>query len=739
MARRSLVPSRVLIPLLGVIMATLGVPGQPAAWADTSTAASPQQPSPTRLVGLDRNGDLEAFVRSPDDGAVWHASQQQAGTNWSGWTSLGGATDTDPVVATNSDGRLEVFLLKDGVLTSQAQAGDGTWGTTWTRPQPGHLDSDIAVGTNLDGSLQVFGVAAGGLWTVAQTVPGSVQGENWDPWTTAGFPGPGVTLVGRPAVAQNASGQLEVFVRGSDTGLWSITETGTNTKESWGPWTPMLGSFESDPAVARNKDGRLQVFGTGMDRNVWYNAQTSDQTGWTGWGQLAGGGTPFGAMVGDPTVTANADGRLEVFALLSDGNIWHTKQTQPSSTTSWSVRTSLGTGGGDPSAVANQDGRLEFFDLQRDNTLGHRAQNEPNAPSPPTDDWSTWDNLGYGYDPCRGNGTPACLSILNAGDGTALAPENTTDASPWVDSAPAQSGTATQQWTMVRDSSGSGLFQLRNRSMNKLCLNTAYDLGQSAWRTNLVACNSQDVGQQWYVEPGGTPGTYQMKQLSGNEGLVAAEQDPNTGMDTVEMGNSARASGGYNVWKPGTSAGVMTGMSQFAAQYGLTLCAKDSSTCSFSVDKSLPTAYFEGRSCLKGTLYYNASNVVQTPFASVTDTTGWENTVGGSLTLGGTVGTGPESAITFQVSSSVTASYSHSFIGSEAIQYSSYLTLQAGQYGWLETATVTKRVTGTWSFDKNRVAWSTPGQSSVHVLDGTDNAGSTVKIVNTSTIPPSNC
>ncbi|MCX4751277.1 hypothetical protein OG455_38240 [Kitasatospora sp. NBC_01287] len=728
-----------LIPLLGIVLATLGLPRPPAAWADTTAAVVSPEPPAARLVGLDRNGDLEAFVRSPDDGTVWHAGQQQPGTNWSDWTSLGGASDTDPVVATNSDGRLEVFLLKNGVLTSQAQAGNGSWGTTWTQPHPGHLDSEVSVAANLDGSLQVFGVAAGGLWTIAQTVPGSVQGENWDPWTTAGAPGPGVSLVGRPAVALNANGQLQVFVRGSDTEIWGATETSANAKESWSAWTPMFGSTQGDPAVARNQDGRLQVFATGMDGNVWYDTQTSDGTGWTGWGELAGGGTPFGTMAGDPTVATNADGRLEVFAHLSDGTVWHTKQTQPGSTTSWSVMSALGTAGGDPTAVANQDGRLEFFDLQSDNTLGHRAQNEPGAPPPPTDDWAAWDNLGYGFDPCRGTGTPTCLSILNAGDGTALAPANTTDASPWVVSAPAQSGTAAQQWTMVRDSSGSGLFQLKNKAMNNLCLDTAFDLGQGAWRTNLVTCNSQDVGQQWYVEPGSTPGTYQMKQLSGNDGLVATSQDPGTGVDTIVMGDSAQSFGGYNVWKPGTSSGVMTGMAQFAAQYGLTLCAKDNSTCSFSVDKSLPTAYIEGRTCLKGTLYYNATNSVQTPFASITDTTGWENTVGGSLTLGGSVGTGPEAAISFQVSSSVTASYSHSFIGTQAIQYSSYLTLQPGQYGWLETGTVTKKVTGTWSFDKNRVAWTTLGQSSVHALDGTDNAGSTVKIVETSTNPPSNC
>ena len=44
------------------------------------------------------------------DHALWHTSQVTTGSrNWSGFTKLGGYIISDPVVAQNSDGRLQVF------------------------------------------------------------------------------------------------------------------------------------------------------------------------------------------------------------------------------------------------------------------------------------------------------------------------------------------------------------------------------------------------------------------------------------------------------------------------------------------------------------------------------------------------------------------------------------------------------------------------------------------------------
>jgi hypothetical protein len=52
---------------------------------------------------------MEVFVRGTDN-ALWHIWQTTPNGTWSGWASLGGVLTSDPIVASNADGRLEVFV-----------------------------------------------------------------------------------------------------------------------------------------------------------------------------------------------------------------------------------------------------------------------------------------------------------------------------------------------------------------------------------------------------------------------------------------------------------------------------------------------------------------------------------------------------------------------------------------------------------------------------------------------------
>ncbi|MGA5823753.1 hypothetical protein ACPC54_38570 [Kitasatospora sp. NPDC094028] len=385
-----------LIPLLGAVLAAVTCLQAPA-WGATppSAGAVAEVPPATRLVALNKNGALEAFARVAD-GTVWHIGQREPGTDWSDWSTLGGAAATDPVVATNADGRLEVFTTHGGTVSTMASTttGDSTWSTTWVHHPGATLSNSegVAVAANQDGRLQVFGLGRDGtVKSLVQTAPGSVYGENWDPWTTMGAP-TGVKLIGRPAAAMNSSGQLQVFSWGNNHQLWTRVENKENTKK-WSPWKalPTLsGGVQGDPAVARNQDGRLQVFVRGTGDNVYYAAQNKpSQAQWSSWAALTGEGTAFGGVVSlnNLNVAANADGRLEVFAPHSDNSLWHTMQTQPSSFDSWSTPTSLGgTTLGDSAVVANRDGRLEAFSVH--GALAHSAQEESNPP--PSDKWTDW-------------------------------------------------------------------------------------------------------------------------------------------------------------------------------------------------------------------------------------------------------------------------------------------------------------------------------------------------------------
>ncbi len=120
--------------------------------------------------------------------------------------------------------------------------------------------------------MEVYGMQAGSLWHVWQTAPSNG-------WSSGGS-------LGAP-----------------DSGLMGIV------------------------SVGNNHDGRLEVFGIGGDRQLHHIWQTSPNNGWSGWQTL--GGLPPGALAGDPRVVNNADGRLEVFLLGNDQNIWHIWQTSP--------------------------------------------------------------------------------------------------------------------------------------------------------------------------------------------------------------------------------------------------------------------------------------------------------------------------------------------------------------------------------------------------------------------------
>ena len=190
-------------------------------------------------------------------------------------------------------------------------------------------------------------------------------------------------------------------------------------------------------ALAVNADGRLEVFGrvglmsTGGLYHLW---QTAPGNGWSAWDNLGGGIGPQFLLV-----AANADGRLEVFAVSTGpGELEHIWQNTPGG--GWSglehARESAGwlsgpterraeckrsagvvqrrrrrpvaqlanypwrgLGGwsslGQPSGVnlsgvavgSNADGRLEVF-ATGDNALWHIWQTTPNG------SWSDWDSLG---------------------------------------------------------------------------------------------------------------------------------------------------------------------------------------------------------------------------------------------------------------------------------------------------------------------------------------------------------
>jgi hypothetical protein len=249
----------------------------------------------------------------------------------------------------------------------------------------------MTVNRNADGRLQVFSrlglMSTGVVWSITQQ---TVNGSSWDAWTLLGAP-PGGVSAHLLVSAQNADGRLELFALGQSAEVWHTWQD-TPSSGSWSAWESLgqpAGASIIRLAVGKNSDGRLELFGLSSDGELWHVWQIAPNSGWSAWDGL---GAPIGTTLGALAVGENADGRLEVFAITDGDALWHLWQ-DPQSGSLWSNWDNLGTPSAgfldDPVVTQNSDGRLEVFAVFNNDALWHVWQD----PASPTY-WSSWDSLG---------------------------------------------------------------------------------------------------------------------------------------------------------------------------------------------------------------------------------------------------------------------------------------------------------------------------------------------------------
>ena len=227
-------------------------------------------------------------------------------------------------------------------------------------------------------------------------------------WTSLGKPT--VTIKSSPSVGQNTGGRLEVFTIGSDGTLWHIWQTIAG--KSWSNWNPLNKPLNTNvlvmPGVGKNADGRLEVFTIASDGALWHIWQTSPgQEPWSNW---FSSGQPAASIANaqfPPSIAQNADGRLEAFTVGTDGALWHIYQVAPNGT--WSSWTPLGkppnlNAINAPFVAQNADGRLEAFTVGADGALWHVWQTTPNGV------WSNWFSSGQPAASIRNTSTSLAVS-----------------------------------------------------------------------------------------------------------------------------------------------------------------------------------------------------------------------------------------------------------------------------------------------------------------------------------------
>jgi hypothetical protein len=197
------------------------------------------------------------------------------------------------------------------------------------------------------------------------------------------FPPPvsslGGQLLGGPDATSWAPGRVDVFVRGTDNGLWHKWGDGN----VWSGWEGQGGGLTSDPTAASWGPNRIDVFGRGTDNQLWH--KWWDGGSWQRWEPLGG------VLTSAPDVTSWGPNRLDVFGRGTDNQLWH-KWWDGARWQGWEPLG--GTLTSEPGVAANshfnsnQD-RIDVFVLGTDNAVWHLLFEGS---------WKGWDSMGGSWD-----------------------------------------------------------------------------------------------------------------------------------------------------------------------------------------------------------------------------------------------------------------------------------------------------------------------------------------------------
>jgi hypothetical protein len=247
------------------------------------------------------------FAHGTDD-ALWQAGMNGGGFN--GWTRIGGTMILDPG-AVSPAGTTGVFVAVEGtngVTWTKYSTNDGATFGPWTS-QGGVTIAGPGVAASFVSSVlrvDIFVVGGdGSIWTKS-----SADGTTFGAWSKIG----GV-VTEKPGAVAWGSGQVNLFVRGTDMGLWTMTITNGVP----GPWTSLGGILLSGVAATSCASGHMDIYVVGTGGALWHRGYNTTLGVFNGWEQGGLGGTwtsNLGAecQAGTQNVT--------VFGRGTDGALW---------------------------------------------------------------------------------------------------------------------------------------------------------------------------------------------------------------------------------------------------------------------------------------------------------------------------------------------------------------------------------------------------------------------------------
>jgi photosystem II stability/assembly factor-like uncharacterized protein len=309
----------------------------------------------SKRVVTQLGGALEVFWTEPNAVYCFYQNQQNTFLGMSAttpkWENLG-----DPVVSHNADGNLEIFFVNSTMMSKSGSISNVLWYTTQNLSNPSAF-----------GDLHYF------------------PDWYWSPHT-------------RPTVARNKDGRLDVFMVDMDHKLYHAWQMEKDNRGQWiwSNWVLLSDTVAGEPVLANNDDGRLELFivypQNGRLYHLW-QINPNDSSRWSMvWNELNPPSLPRNA----PTVVRDGEGRLELFMVGVDDNLYHCWQTTKNGSDKWSKNWEIYTTTltkwrltSNPVAGRNADGRLELFMVGMDDKIYHCRQKDVRNST----EWSGWEIL----------------------------------------------------------------------------------------------------------------------------------------------------------------------------------------------------------------------------------------------------------------------------------------------------------------------------------------------------------
>lgn len=291
---------------------------------------------------------------------------------WQPWVSLRGSSVTLPAMAGEpqavnyGSGRIAVFArFGDGLVrwrsfdTSDPKA---VW-QPWTTVGGWQIQGDPTPVSISNGRIDIF---ARGTNNALNTI--TYSGGNWSGWSSFGN-----AIQGQPTAVSWDENHLGVFVRANDR-LWQIYWNGG----SWSSWEQFTdGVIAGDPVVGSWGYGHQDIFARGADGALWH--KYFQNGAWSGWESLSGG------ILGKPSVVSWGYGHLDVFVKGTGGHLFH----KYFNAGAWSGYIQMGAwqmSSDSPSATSWSSGNADVSVVGTDGALNHVYTNDGN--------WSNWESLG---------------------------------------------------------------------------------------------------------------------------------------------------------------------------------------------------------------------------------------------------------------------------------------------------------------------------------------------------------